>query len=63
MWTSRRRGIPEGVPGNGVRIFVQRLAGEPLALLDLLVRAQLEVGDLRLPEHRSLDVLHRVAEQ
>jgi hypothetical protein len=51
------------VPGNGVRIFVQRLAGEPLALLDLLVRAPLAVGDLRLPEHRSLDVLHRVAEQ
>jgi hypothetical protein len=41
----------------------ERVARDRLALLRFLVHAQLELRELRLPEHRALDVLEVVPEK
>ena len=41
----------------------ERIAGQRLAFLGALVHPQLEFGELRLTEHRGLDVLQIAAEQ
>ena len=41
----------------------ERIAGDRLPLRGHLVHPQLEFRELRLPEHRALDVLQVVAEQ